>query len=397
MRCLALVALLAFVPAAAAEVKCIEPSARAGTSQAVVVGAHPLAHTAQVLPVSPSGDLVGKGKLGAQVEQVLDNLAHALTAGGASLAQVVKLNVYAASDDDVPTVEAALARRFTGKIKPAVCYVTGTMSHPDVLVSMDAVAVSTQKAEAGKVRRGASTKLAPGKEGAHVAVLPAGPVVYVSGQAERGGTLAEATRKTLASLRATLRFLDLDETHVVQVRSFVHPMTKLDEVRNEITAYFGKERVPPLVFVEWTFARSIEIELIAAAPALKRKPASAVELLTPPGMTASPIFSRVARINHGQRIYLSGLYGQGAGGEAQVKDLFGTLGGLLAKAGSDFRHLVKATYYVSTEDASKQLNVLRPRYYDPKRPPAASKAQVRGTGRAGRGITLDMIAVAAPK
>jgi hypothetical protein len=54
---------------------------------------------------------------------------------------------------------------------------------------------------------------------------------------------------------------------------------------------------------------------------------------------------------------------------------------------------VKATYYISTDEASAKLNQLRPRFYDPQRPPGASKAPVAGTGRAGKTITLDMIAV----
>jgi type I restriction-modification system DNA methylase subunit len=44
-------------------------------------------------------------------------------------------------------------------------------------------------------------------------------------------------------------------------------------------------------------------------------------------------------------------------------------------------------------DASAKLNELRPKFYDPQRPPAASKAQVFGVGVANRSLTLDMIAV----
>ena len=47
------------------------------------------------------------------------------------------------------------------------------------------------------------------------------------------------------------------------------------------------------------------------------------------------------------------------------------------------------------DEASKALNELRPRYYDPRTPPAASKAVVKDVGLEGRTITLDMIA--APK
>ena len=46
---------------------------------------------------------------------------------------------------------------------------------------------------------------------------------------------------------------------------------------------------------------------------------------TPPGMKASPVFSRVSRIHDNRRIYLSGLYGEEAGdGAAQVTSIFST-------------------------------------------------------------------------
>jgi enamine deaminase RidA (YjgF/YER057c/UK114 family) len=368
----------------AAEPVSIEPDRATGSSRAVVVGDVALAHTAQMLPPT------GESKADVQVEKVLGNLHAALKKADSSLDRAVKLNFYIARDDVVPVVEKALARRFKDRSKPAVSFVTGTLSQMGALVSADAIAVSALPVTAGRAKK------VQAAQGASVAVLPPGPVVYISGQAEKGATLAEATRKTLASLRSTLRFLSLDLPQVVQVKSFVHPMTKLDEVRREITAVFGKDSVPPLVFVEWQARDSIEIELIAASGPPKVKPADAVEYLTPPGMKASPIYSRVCRINHGKRVYVSGLSGEGKDGAAEVKAVFASLGDILKKAGSDYRHLVKATYYVATDDASRQLNALRPNYYDPKRPPAASKAAVAGTGRKGRGITLDMIAVAGP-
>jgi len=52
---------------------------------------------------------------------------------------------------------------------------------------------------------------------------------------------------------------------------------------------------------------------------------------------------------------------------------------------------------LATDDTSKKFGEMRPRYYDPKRPPAASKAPVTSTGLAGKTLTLDMIAVPRPK
>ena len=56
-------------------------------------------------------------------------------------------------------------------------------------------------------------------------------------------------------------------------------------------------------------------------------------------------------------------------------------------------HLVKATYYVNDDDLNKWHNTVRPDYFSPRRPPAASKASVSGVGRAGHGIAMDFIVV----
>ena len=110
------------------------------------------------------------------------------------------------------------------------------------------------------------------------------------------------------------------------------------------------------------------------------------------------MFSRVARIHGDRRIYVSGLYSTVDGnGEIQTRDIFRSLGEILTKSGSDMRHLAKATYYVSDDDASAQLNAIRPSIYDPQRPPAASKAVVKDVAAERRGIVIDMIAAPAAK
>lgn len=381
----ALTILMTFLPMAtaalAADVQTIE--AADGIAQAVVVGNLPLAHTAQLLPLDASGKLVGKGQPEAQIAQVLDNLQAALAEARSSLDRVVKLNVSAADAEVAMAVRKALAKKFSGAAKPAVSFVTGKLPHADALVAIDAIAVSGEQPGSVKhVKSSGATR---------VAIMPAGSRVYIAGQAEKADDLPTATRKTMESLRATLKFFDLNDAHVVQVKSFLAPMAKAGEVEREIVKFFGDQSAPPQVFVEWKYSL-IEIELVAWAG--KDRAGEAVEYLTPPAMKASPLYSRVARINHGPTIYLSGLYGtKTTTAPAEIQEIFGTMERLLGKAGSDFRHMAKATYYVATEDASKKLNELRPNYYDPRRPPSASKAMVAGTGVAGKSITLDMIAV----
>jgi len=172
-------------------------------------------------------------------------------------------------------------------------------------------------------------------------------------------------------------------------------MSEVGTVRQEITNFFtGK--APPTVFVEWISPSPnppIEIELIARGRKDQSQERNALSFLTPPGTTSTKVFSRVVRVDRGKQVYVSAVYGNPRGGSAEVREIFGSLGSVLRKAGSDFDHLAKATYYVTDEEASNQLNLIRPEFYPPQRPPAASKAKVRGVGREGGTVTLDMIAV----
>ena len=178
------------------------------------------------------------------------------------------------------------------------------------------------------------------------------------------------------------------------IKCFLQPMVESDVVEQEIIKFFADDLAPPVAYVEWVSSLPIEIELVAHAPRMATK--ETVSYSTPPWMTSSPVFSRVARIHGDQRIYVSDVLTDAAGdGGQQVKSVFGSLQGVLEQAGSSLKHLAKATYYVSSGDASEQLTNLRPLYYDPQRPPSASKAAVRSIGVPNRSFVLDMIAAPA--
>lgn len=363
-------------------VECIDPDRDAGSSLAVVLDEAPLVHTGQLLPPPKQ-----RGDVARQLSDLLDRLDRDLASVRTGPERLVKLNVYVASEANLAAVRATLAKRFSRDHRPAVCVSVGALPQAGALVSLDAVAVAGVKPSA--VERSVS------ETGTTLCVLPPGPVYYVSGQAERGLTPERSTRRTLESLRATLGHYRREDADVVQLRAFVHPMEKAAEIRKEIEAFYGKDRTPPLVLVEWTEKDSVEIEVIASAPVAKQKAEDAIDFLTPPQMTTSPVFSRVTRLNHGRRIYVSGIYGKGKDGEAQVKDFFEQLRASLKKSGGDVKHLVKATYFVKGKETSQELNTQRLQIYDPKRPPAASKALVGATGKKDCGLVGDFIAVQA--
>lgn len=368
----------------------IEPGKSNGTSSAVTVREAALFHTKQFLPETDSSILKSLSAV-AQLENVLNQIH--VTLGHAGVSEIVKLNLYATDEATATEVLKALSAHFPDGKQPAVSMVVTRLPRPDAVIAADAVACSS------------GSEVPAWPRHADMAALPHGSRIYISGQAEQSESLAEATHKTLESLHRTLEFLGSTDNDVVQLKAFLQPMSDAGVVRAEIERFFGVKSVPPLVLVEWKSSSTtpIEIELIAAGgqPDADAPP---MEFLTPPGMTASPIYCRVCRINHPTTVYVSGLFSghdrvahpdPSANGDIEVQDIFTSLDRVLKLAGSDFRHLAKATYYVSTDAASASLNKLRPQYYDPGRPPAASKAFVDSVGVKSLGLTIDMIAVPA--
>ena len=355
-----------------------------GGANAVVASGSALAHTAQFF--GSGGSDAGK-----QADQVLDRIAKAVVEAGTTLQDVVKLNVYVARAGVVGAVRAAITKRFPENKRPAISLVEGPFMNAASLVAMDAVATTSQNPGAGVTALKRAASLA-GSEGTnHVGVLPTGTRVYISGRAAREGTVAEATQATMAQIKDTLAFLGLGLEHVVHVKSFMQPIAEMDQAEEQIIEFFDGN-APPMAFTEWSSTNPIEIEVIAASP--DEPQSTSLEYLTPPGDKSSPVFSRIAKLYHPATIYVSGLWGPaGADSDEQIHEIYASLKQILSWAESDLNHLAKATYYPSHDDPSSMLNKIRPQYYDPKRPPAASKALVSGTGFDGRTITLDMIAV----
>ncbi|HEV2295171.1 MAG TPA: RidA family protein [Tepidisphaeraceae bacterium] len=304
----------------------------------------------------------------ADVKHVLTLLDGSIRNAGGDPMRVVKLNVAVTTQEDADAARAAIREHYPPASRPPASFVVGALPMPDRTIGVDAVALATTR---------------PAMR----------PVVYISGQAEKGESTADAAAKTIAALVKTLEFLGSKPQDAVHATCFLTPMADAEPVAAELERVFGKKTFSAS-FIEWKSNLPIEIELIAIAPPAKPD-APPIEYLTPPGMNASPLFARVVRINHGDLIYTAGLYADKPGSaEQQVLSIFEQLQRILKDAGGDMRHLAKATYYISDGDASKQLNVLRPKFYDPARPPAASKAMVPGVGMKDRSIEIDMIGVA---
>jgi enamine deaminase RidA (YjgF/YER057c/UK114 family) len=265
------------------------------------------------------------------------------------------------------------------------------MPHRKALVAVDAVAVAAEKGQAVALQR--CEAVAGDKDCADAAVMPRGGVAYLSGVPAEGGLAVSAVTKSMSMLWKTLEQLQISPAQVVQLKVFLRPATSAEEALRELKKFFPGQITPPVVFVEWIALAPVEIELIAQLP-LTDKPARSVEYYNPPDVRPLPTFSRVALVRSERQIYVSGLFARAAGrGEEQARDLFAQLQAILDQTGGDMLHLAKATYYVCDDDAGRGLDRVRPLFFDPQRPPSASKVMVYGVGQSGRTLTMDMIAV----
>ena len=90
-----------------------------------------------------SGNIVGKGDLKAQTEQVLRNIQAALSAGGAEPRHIIKWNLYVLPGQPIQVGFEAF-QQFWGRQPnpPAItmAFVAG-LANPDFLLEMDVIAV----------------------------------------------------------------------------------------------------------------------------------------------------------------------------------------------------------------------------------------------------------------
>jgi enamine deaminase RidA (YjgF/YER057c/UK114 family) len=360
-----------------------KPDPESGSSEAVIVKGKysPLVFTDQFRPRNPAESV--NDQFTDVMEQLRDNLKSAGSGWGA----MVRMHFYIRTDETAGAIRSVMARIFKEVHKPATTFTRGELEFPDAAFVVDVVSLG------GEVELGTESPAVRRSERA--IVLPQGALLFVSGEA-RGNKLDDATRETLDTLESTLRFAECGWDDVAQLKSFVTPMSAVGRVRSVIGDYFAGRPLPMLSFVEWQSKSSpIEIELVAKVPKERAdKMAGSVEYLNPPDVAKSPVFSRAAIVKSERLIFTSNLYGDGSDSASRIRDIFGKLRTLAEQSGGSFDHLVKATYYVQDAESSRLLNEIRPEFYNSERPPAASKALVRGVGRTDRKITVDMIAAA---
>lgn len=113
------------------------------TNVIVVTGSAKTIYVGGQDAIDAAGNIVGKGDIRAQTEQILKNLQTALAAAGARLEHVIKWNIYLVQGQPLQPGFEVFQRVWGHRPNPpaiTMAYVAG-LANPDFLCEIDAVAV----------------------------------------------------------------------------------------------------------------------------------------------------------------------------------------------------------------------------------------------------------------
>ena len=118
----------------------VAPPLRGYYSNCVRVSAGPLLFVAGQVALDRAGNIVGKGDIGKQATQVLENIRAILAANGATMDDVVKVTVYVTDMKHFDRIAAVRAKYFAGNGPASVLVEVSRLVHPDLMIEIEAIA-----------------------------------------------------------------------------------------------------------------------------------------------------------------------------------------------------------------------------------------------------------------
>ena len=121
--------------------KVAEPSGPYSRGTRVSISGADLIFVSGQVALDAKGNVVGKGDVVGQTEQVLKNMQGVLETAGASLADVVKVTVFLRNMEHRNTVAEVRKRFFKDNLPASSLVEVNKLVHEDLLIEIEAVAV----------------------------------------------------------------------------------------------------------------------------------------------------------------------------------------------------------------------------------------------------------------
>ncbi len=316
-----------------------------------------------VCQVSP---LSSKGLLSQQVRDALKALIKS-NAG----ATIVKLRAFVAGSGDLRRVPMIVSEVFTEKKLPlpvvTVIQVGGLgVEGAQVLIESTALAKKI--------------------------VNPSG-VVLVSGQGANGTQAIEPilplAQTSVENLKKVLAGTGSDASQVLRVTCFLSSLDGLDQVRGLVASAFPKA---PAAFVQTSRSPVRAVAECEAVAALKEPTREPLQLVNPPGFTASPNFSQAAILG-ADRVVLTTTQISFGYQDSDARLAFQRLRKLLEQAGTSIRSVAFSGIYPLSTSLAEQVRRVRFEFYDKSRPPASTLLPFEGLPGMEAGFAVEVVAV----
>ncbi len=192
-----------------------------------------------------NGRTVGDEDFRAQSDKTFENMEIALKASGASLSDVVNVEVYFTSMAQLPVVEDFMNKYFGTEAPPCASFIGAHLSRPEYLLEITAIAVVGDKQNFHPVK-GLFDR------GFYSHTIRAGNTVYTAGQVGRdtdgrvigGENFRAQSDKVFENLEIALKAGGASLSDVVNVNIYFTSMAQLLVVEDFMTKYFGIEAPP---------------------------------------------------------------------------------------------------------------------------------------------------------
>src|SRR6266568_160524 len=96
----------------------------------------------QVAVGAEQSEVVGAGDFHAQAEQVFRNIERALTAGGSSLSNVIKVTIYLTDMANLPKIVELRKKWFTEPYPASTMVEVSALAAPEFMLEIEAIAVA---------------------------------------------------------------------------------------------------------------------------------------------------------------------------------------------------------------------------------------------------------------
>ncbi|MBK5290749.1 MAG: hypothetical protein JJE04_03510 [Acidobacteriia bacterium] len=197
------------------------------------------------------------------------------------------------------------------------------------------------------------------------------------------------TAQSLASLRHALNGVGSTSADVTRVTCFTSSLEDYADVRRIVATEFPNAALAIAQAERAPVAALVECEAVAR---LRKAPAAGLQMLNPPGLTASPNFSQVAVVGPRQ-IALTGTQLAFRFQDSDVRLAFDRLKSSLEQAGLSMRDVAMSNIYPLTGAIQQKVRSIRFEFYDKSRPPASTMILFQGLPSLDASFGVDVIAV----